>query len=129
MIPRPPRSTRTDTLFPYTTLFRSGGIWFTDPTYGIMSDYEGRKSDPEQPGCYVYRVDPASGDVEVVADDFVKPNGLAFSPDEKILYIADSGFSHDAGGPHHIRAFDVADGRKLTKSRIFAEVSPGVPDG
>src|SRR3546814_3382707 len=83
MIPRPPRSTRTDTLFPYTTLFRSGGIWFTDPTYGIMSDYEGRKSDPEQPGCYVYRVDPASGDVEVVADDFVKPNGLAFSPDER----------------------------------------------
>lgn len=106
-----------------------GSIWFTDPTYGIMSDYEGKKSDPEQPGCYVYRVDPASGAVEVVADDFVKPNGLAFSPDEKILYIADSGFSHDADGPHHIRAFDVADGRTLAKSRIFAEISPGVPDG
>ncbi len=106
-----------------------GSIWFTDPTYGIMSDYEGKKSDPEQPGCYVYRVDPASGAVEVVADDFVKPNGLAFSPDEKILYIADSGFSHDADGPHHIRAFDVADGRTLAKSRVFAEISPGVPDG
>ncbi len=106
-----------------------GSIWFTDPTYGIMSDYEGKKSDPEQPGCYVYRVDPASGTVEVVADDFVKPNGLAFSPDEKILYIADSGFSHDADGPHHIRAFDVADGRTLAKSRVFAEISPGVPDG
>ncbi len=106
-----------------------GSIWFTDPTYGIMSDYEGKKSDPEQPGCYVYRVDPASGAVEVVADDFVKPNGLAFSPDEEILYIADSGFSHDADGPHHIRAFDVADGRTLAKSRVFAEISPGVPDG
>jgi gluconolactonase len=104
-------------------------IWFTDPTYGILSDYEGKKSDPEQAGCYVYRVDPAGGAVEVVADDFVKPNGLAFSPDEKILYIADSGFSHDANGPHHIRAFEVMDGRKLAKSRVFAEVSPGVPDG
>lgn len=106
-----------------------GSIWFTDPTYGILSDYEGKKSDPEQPGCYVYRVDPASGAVEVVADDFVKPNGIAFSPDETVLYIADSGLSHDADGPHHIRAFDVMNGRKLAKSRVFAEVGPGVPDG
>jgi gluconolactonase len=106
-----------------------GSIWFTDPNYGIMSDYEGYKSDMEQAGCHVYRVDPASGDIRIAADDFVKPNGLAFSPDEKILYIADSGFSHDPAGPHHIRAFDVSDDGRLSKGRLFSEVSPGVPDG
>jgi gluconolactonase len=106
-----------------------GTIWFTDPSYGILSDYEGYKSDMEQDGCHVYRVDPASGDIRVVADDFVKPNGLAFSPDEKILYIADSGFSHDPGAPHHIRAFTVAEDGRLTKGVVFSEVSPGVPDG
>lgn len=106
-----------------------GSVWFTDPTYGIMSDYEGYKSESEQNGCYVYRVDPATGDIAVVVDDFVKPNGLAFSPDESILYIADSGFSHDPDGPHHIRAFDVGEDGKLSNGRVFAEVAPGVPDG
>jgi gluconolactonase len=106
-----------------------GTIWFTDPNYGILSDYEGYKSAMEQDGCYVYRVDPASGDIRIVADDFVKPNGLAFSPDEKTLYIADSGFSHDPAAPHHIRAFAVSDDGKLAKGRVFSEVSPGVPDG
>ncbi len=106
-----------------------GSIWFTDPTYGILSDYEGYKADPEQDGCYVYRVDPATGDIAAVSDDFVKPNGLAFSPDESILYIADSGFSHDPDGPHHIRAFDVGGDGRLSNGRVFAEVSPGVPDG
>jgi gluconolactonase len=105
-----------------------GSIWFTDPTYGILSDYEGYKAEMEQEGCYVYCVDP-SGGIRVVADDFVKPNGLAFSPDEKTLYVADSGFSRDPDAPHHIRAFDVSDGGKLSKPRVFFEVSPGVPDG
>jgi gluconolactonase len=104
-------------------------IWFTDPTYGILSDYEGFKAVSEQENCYVFRADPETGELTVVADDFVKPNGLVFSPDESILYIADSGLSHDPSAPHHIRAFDVAGGRKLTKSRVFAKVSPGVPDG
>ena len=58
-----------------------GTIWFTDPTYGIMSDYEGHKGEQEQDGCYVFCVDPATGDIRVVAEDFEKPNGLAFSPD------------------------------------------------
>ncbi|HEV7254908.1 MAG TPA: SMP-30/gluconolactonase/LRE family protein [Mesorhizobium sp.] len=106
-----------------------GTVWFTDPTYGILSDYEGYKSDPEQEGCFVYRVDPRTGDIEVVADDFVKPNGLAFSPDEKFLYVADSGASHDENGPHHIRRFAVGEGNRLSGARVFAEVSPGVPDG
>lgn len=105
-----------------------GSIWFTDPTYGIMSDYEGYKAEPEQAGCYVYRVD-TSGQISVVADDFVKPNGLAFSPDESQLYIADSGFSHDPDGPHHIRRFDVSADGTLADKGIFVEVSPGVPDG
>lgn len=105
-----------------------GSIWFTDPTYGIMSDYEGNKGESEQEGCFVYRVDPATMDVTVVADDFVKPNGLAFSPDESLLYIADSGLSHDPDGPHHIRVFDVV-GDRLANGRVFTEVSPGVPDG
>ena len=106
-----------------------GSIWFTDPTYGIISDYEGYKAESEQEGCFVYRVDPATGEVAVAADDFVKPNGLAFSPDENILYIADSAFSHDPEGPHHIRAFDVGDDGSLRNSRVYADVSPGVPDG
>ena len=107
-----------------------GTVWFTDPPYGILSDYEGHKADQEQDGCFVFCCDPESGDLEVVADDFVKPNGLAFSPDESILYISDSGVSHDPeNGPHHIRAFDVMNGRKLTNGRVFAEVSPGLPDG
>src|SRR5688572_33311257 len=86
-----------------------GSIWFTDPPYGIMSDYEGNKSASEQDGCYVYRVDPKNGKISVVVDDFVRPNGLAFSPDEKLLYIADSARSHDPAGPNHIRAFTVRD--------------------
>lgn len=83
----------------------------------------------EQDGCFVYRVSADLSKISIVADDFVKPNGLAFSPDEKILYIADSGFSHDPEAPHHIRALEVSDDGQLSNSRVFAEVSPGLPDG
>ena len=106
-----------------------GTIWFTDPNYGIMSDYEGFKADMEQDTCNVFCLDPDSGVLEIVADDFVKPNGLAFSADETILYIADSGRSHDPEGPHHIRALDVSEANTLSNSRIFCEVDPGLPDG
>lgn len=105
-----------------------GSIWFTDPTYGILSDYEGYKAEPEQTARNVFRLDPASGALESVVDDFTQPNGLAFSPDESRLYVADSGGSHDATGPHHIRVFDVVDGR-LANGRLFHEVDNGVPDG
>ena len=105
-------------------------VWFTDPPYGILSDYEGHKADSELGGCYVFRCDPNTGDITIVSDGFVKPNGLAFSPDESILYISDSGISHDPeNGPHHIRAFDVKSGRELTNGRLFAEINPGLPDG
>jgi gluconolactonase len=104
-------------------------IWFTDPSYGIMTEFEGSRSEQEQGGCYVYRVDPKSGEIATVVEDFVKPNGLAFSPDEKILYVADSAASHDPNAPHHIRAFDVVDGRKLANGRVFCDIKTGIPDG
>ncbi|MBC7675547.1 MAG: SMP-30/gluconolactonase/LRE family protein [Rhodoferax sp.] len=102
-----------------------GSIWFTDPHYGILTDYEGHKSAQELT-CQVYRVDP-SGAMSVVADDFNCPNGLAFSPDEARLYIADTGrmFHSD---PQHIRVFDVAENR-LSGGAVFHTVSPGCADG
>ena len=96
-----------------------GSIWFTDPTYGIDSDYEGHKAASEIGACHVYRVDPASGVVTVVADDFEQPNGLAFSPDERLLYIVDSGSSHRPDGPRHIRRFSVTDDRRLVGGAVL----------
>ena len=106
-----------------------GSIWFTDPTYGILSDYEGYKADPEQPVHGVYRVDGRDGSISRVADDFVQPNGLAFSPDETRLYIADSGASHDPDVPRHIRVFDVIEGKRLGNGRVFCTIDVAVPDG
>lgn len=106
-----------------------GTIWFTDPAYGYLQGFR------DQPlvGNFVYRYDPADGSVVVVADSFKKPNGLAFSPDESILYINDSGAIEGPGTyfvdfPHHIRAFDVR-GVQLWNDRLFAVVAPGIPDG
>lgn len=106
-----------------------GTIWFTDPSYGILSDLEGWKAEPEYGACHVFCLDPATAELRVVADDFVKPNGIAFSPDERTLYIADTGASHDPDGPRHIRAFDVTDKGKLKKSRVFATCDAGLFDG
>jgi gluconolactonase len=106
-----------------------GTIWFTDPPYGILSDYEGKKTKSAIGANYVYRFDPRTKSLTVVADDFDKPNGIAFSPDEKKLYVADTGGSHDPDGAHHIRVFDVIEGRKLARGRVFAEISPGLADG
>ena len=91
-----------------------GSIWFTDPSYGILMDYEGDRAESEIGACHVYRIDP-SGDVQTVADDYFKPNGLAFSPDESTLYIADTGITHDADGPKHIRRHSVNDDCTLGK--------------
>jgi gluconolactonase len=106
-----------------------GTIWFTDPNYGIMSDYEGHKAEMEQDGCHVYRFDPKSGKLTVVADDFDKPNGLAFSPDESILYVADSANSHDPDAPKHIRSFKVGKDNRLKGGKTFCETQSGIPDG
>ena len=107
-----------------------GSIWFTDPSYGILSDYEGEPAASEIGACHVYRIDPLTTVVSKVADDFVKPNGLAFSPDESTLYVADTGASHDADGPRHIRQLKVsADGQQLGASALFAECTNGLFDG
>jgi gluconolactonase len=104
-------------------------IWFTDPTYGISAHYEGGKTESEIGSCNVYRFDPTNGSLRVVADDFVGPNGLAFSRDGQTLYVADSGFWSDPTAPRHIRSFGVTDDGRLTRSRVLIEVTPGAPDG
>ncbi|MBI1418077.1 MAG: SMP-30/gluconolactonase/LRE family protein [Limimaricola sp.] len=103
-----------------------GTIWFSDPHYGIMTDYEGFRAEQELP-CRVYRVDPATGEIAVMIDDMQCPNGLAFSPDEGLLYVADTGrmFSDD---PQHIRVYDMEGGRPV-RGRHFHTVSPGCADG
>jgi len=105
-------------------------VWFTDPNYG---EVQGFKNVPEV-GAFVYRHDPATGETAVVADSFNKPNGLAFSPTESVLYVTDTGANQAPGTyfvglPHHIRAFDVHGGRHLRNGRLFAVISPGAPDG
>lgn len=104
-------------------------IWFTDPAYGYV---QGFRPEPML-GSYVYRHDPATGTTSVVADTFTRPNGLAFSPDESVLYINDSGANlypdTYASGPHHVLAFDVINGRHLANQRLFAVIVPGFPDG
>jgi gluconolactonase len=107
-----------------------GTIWFTDPSYGFL---QGFRPEP-QAGDHVYRYDPGSSRLSVVADGFDKPNGLAFSPGERALYITDSGANQEPGSyhvrrPHRIVAFDVRDGSHLGPGRLFAVTTPGFPDG
>jgi gluconolactonase len=105
-------------------------IWFTDPAYGSLQGFRPKPL----VGNYVYRYDPADDSTTVVVDTFKKPNGLCFSPDESILYVNDSGAiegpnTYYVDLPHHIRAFDVADGTHLVNERLFAVVTPVIPDG
>lgn len=107
-----------------------GTVWFSDPTYGILTDYEGDAAASEIGASHVYRCDPATGACDAVTSDFVQPNGLAFSPDERQLYIADSGANCVPGGPAHIRRFAVAsDGRTLSGGEVFATCNVGLFDG
>lgn len=107
-----------------------GSIWFTDPSYGIMMDYEGERAESEIGACHVYRVDPDTREVTAVATDFVKPNGLAFSGDGETLFVADTGGTHTPGGPAHIRKFSVSgDGKSLSGGDVFAECTNGFFDG
>jgi gluconolactonase len=107
-----------------------GTVWFTDPSYGHL---QGFRPEP-QAGDFVYRYDPRSGELTVVADDLDKPNGIAFSPDGTVVYLTDSGANQTAGSyhvdrPHHVLAYDVTDGRRLRNRRLLAVVTPGFPDG
>jgi gluconolactonase len=108
-----------------------GTIWFTDPPYGILSDREGHRADSELGDCYVFRLHPATDVLRVVSDFVAEPNGLAFSPDESVLYVSDTSAAlrTDGGGHHHIVAFDVVDGQDLVNPRVFAVVEPGLADG
>jgi gluconolactonase len=106
-----------------------GAIWFTDPLYGISTDYEGGRQQPEFPPG-VYRIDSEDGDVQRVSGDFQGPNGLCFSPDESLLYICESGTQFGASRRRRIRVFDVLPGGKaLGEGRDFHAITPGVADG
>lgn len=105
-----------------------GSVWFTDPSYGILMDYEGDRAEMEQDGCHVYRVAP-DGQITRVANDYLKPNGLAFSPDESLLYIADTGVTHDPDGPQHIRRHTVNPDGTLSGGEVFATCTAGLFDG
>ncbi|MBC7704156.1 MAG: SMP-30/gluconolactonase/LRE family protein [Rhodoferax sp.] len=106
-----------------------GSVWFTDPSYGIDSDYEGDAASSEIDAQRVYRITPAGDAITVVATDFVQPNGLAFSPDESLLYIVDTGATHQAEGPHHVRRFSVDAKGTLAGGAVFAVCPVGLYDG
>lgn len=116
---------------PNDVVVRSDGtIWFTDPPYGIASDWEGHAADSEIGDCLVFRFDPRDGELTAVTDAADEPNGLAFSPDESVLYVSDTAAASRGGvGNHHIMAFDVRDGRSLVDARAFYEVPDGLSDG
>ena len=106
-------------------------IWFTDPTYGIDSDYEGDFAHSEIGASQVYRIDGETGEISVVIQDMEKPNGLAFSPDEKYLYVVDTGISHRSDGPRSVRRYTAsADGKSLqAHGELFAQATVGLFDG
>jgi gluconolactonase len=110
---------------------KDGSIWFTDPPYGILSDHEGHQAPSELGDCYVFRFEPTTGSLRIVSSFVEEPNGLAFSPDERVLYVSDTSAAmrKDGGGHHHIVAFDVVAGQDLAHPRVFAVVEPGLSDG
>jgi gluconolactonase len=105
-----------------------GSIWFTDPLYGIQNDYEGECQASEQAPA-VYRFEPISSDIRVVAGDFDGPNGLAFSPDESRLYVCETGDQTREDPKQYIRAFEVASDGGLSGGDIFHKIEPGYADG
>ena len=100
-----------------------GNIFFTDPPYGIISDRFGHKAESELGKNYVFQYDIKTKQLNIIADDFDKPNGLCFSPDERFLYVADS------GEPGHIRRLELTDTKQIKSSSVFAIIRPGIPDG
>jgi gluconolactonase len=106
-----------------------GTIWFTDPDYGWLVAEFGHCQPPEQHRNRVYRVDPATREITVASEDFDKPNGICFSPDERTLYVGDTGMTHGAFRAHRLMAFDVGEEGALSNPRLFADIDPWVPDG
>jgi gluconolactonase len=108
---------------------RDGTIWFTDPPYGLTQPNQGYGGEQEQPGCFVYRFDPQTGEIDAVVTDMVCPNGLAFSPPERCLYVSDTAAFNIPQGPHHIRVYEVVGDRQITDGCVFAVIDSGQPDG
>ena len=106
-----------------------GAIWFSDPPYGILDDTEGYRAGSELGGCFVFRLDRTTGVLSIATDALVHPNGLAFSPDERTLYVSDTSIARIEGGNHHIVAFDVGQDWRLGVARVFKVIEPGVSDG
>ena len=111
---------------------KSGNIWFTDPPYGILTNQEGHKSESEQDGNHLYRVDQKLN-IKKIDAKFDKPNGLVFSPDGKILYVADSGAAEpgnfNLSRPHNIQKFILDNEENVLTKEIFVEIENGFPDG
>jgi gluconolactonase len=105
-----------------------GTIWFSDPPYGIGTDYEGGKQSSELPPT-LYRLQPRTGELSVVADDFEGPNGLAFSPDEGLLYVAETGGQFDRKPRQYIRRFNLHEDGRLSGGERFHKITPGFADG
>jgi gluconolactonase len=103
-----------------------GAIWFTDPGYGILGNYEGHPDTLELP-TNLYRLDPVTGQATVAVSDLARPNGLCFSPDEKRLYLVDTGPA--PGQPHPIYVYEVVEGRRLENRRLFCDMGKGGSDG
>lgn len=108
---------------------RDGAVWFTDPPYGLLRGECGPDARMEQPVAGVYRIDPGTGDVRLMIGCLDKPNGLAFSPDERSLYVSDTGHSHRPGGNRHIFRFDIAPDGTAGPLTVFREIVPAACDG
>ncbi|MEO1510028.1 MAG: SMP-30/gluconolactonase/LRE family protein [Cyanobacteria bacterium J06633_23] len=105
-----------------------GSIWFTDPPFGLTQPNEGYGGNQEQPGSFVYCFNPATKEITAVIKEMERPNGLAFSPDEKILYVSDTSQVNYPQGHHYIRAYDICK-KQASNGRVFAVIEPGQPDG
>jgi gluconolactonase len=106
-----------------------GSIWFTDPPYGIHNNYGAPWGESEIGGNYVFRLDPTTGALAAVITDMEMPNGLAFSLDERTLYVVDSGVTQRPDGPAHIRTFRVHDDGRVSGGSVFAECDAFIFDG
>ncbi|MBV6622553.1 MAG: SMP-30/gluconolactonase/LRE family protein [Rivularia sp. (in: Bacteria)] len=106
-----------------------GTIWFTDPPFGLTQPNQGYGGNEEQPGSFVYRFDPETEEIDAVITEMERPNGIAFSPDESLLYVSDTSAFEHPQQHHYIRVYDVVDGKRVTNGRVFAIIEPGQPDG
>jgi gluconolactonase len=111
------------------TVKSDGTIWFSDPNYGLLTDYQGNRAEQELKPA-LYKFDPRDGALSMMTDAFVNPNGLCFSPDESLLYVSETGDMFGSGADNHLAVLDVLnDGAGLSAPRLFAKVQPGNADG